>query len=142
MRIHRRNDGFTLVELMIVVALIGVLAAIAIPSFLSYQARSRRTEAFTNLSALARTQKTLQATKGAYHDSGLPFPDSLPYGGLGAHKMDWDAASEAAFGELGWAPAEDFEGGLRRTVRWYLDNGRWLERVGRAYRRERLGLAR
>jgi dTDP-glucose 4,6-dehydratase len=43
--------------------------------------------------------------------------------------------------ELGWRPAEDFESGLKRTVRWYLDNPRWVERVSSGtYRRERLGL--
>ncbi len=31
--------------------------------------------------------------------------------------------------ELGWRPAETFESGLRKTVRWYLDNGSWVERV-------------
>jgi len=31
--------------------------------------------------------------------------------------------------ELGWKQSVDFEGGLRRTVRWYLDNPRWIERV-------------
>ena len=31
--------------------------------------------------------------------------------------------------ELGWRPAETFESGLRKTVRWYLDNARWVERV-------------
>jgi dTDP-glucose 4,6-dehydratase len=31
--------------------------------------------------------------------------------------------------ELGWKPAEGFEGGLRRTVRWYLDNAAWIESV-------------
>ena len=44
--------------------------------------------------------------------------------------------------ELGWQPEEDFESGLERTVRWYLDNSRWLQRVTSGkYRRERLGLA-
>ena len=43
--------------------------------------------------------------------------------------------------ELGWQPAENFESGLERTVRWYLDNPRWVERVSSGeYRRERLGL--
>ena len=43
--------------------------------------------------------------------------------------------------ELGWQPAESFESGLRKTVRWYLDNADWCERVqSGAYRGERLGL--
>jgi dTDP-glucose 4,6-dehydratase len=41
---------------------------------------------------------------------------------------------------LGWTPQEDFESGLRKTVRWYLDNQKWVNRVqSGAYRRERLG---
>ena len=31
--------------------------------------------------------------------------------------------------ELGWAPSETFETGIRKTVRWYLDNAKWVERV-------------
>lgn len=43
--------------------------------------------------------------------------------------------------ELGWEPEESFESGLRRTVRWYLDNRHWVERVqDGSYRGERLGL--
>ena len=43
---------------------------------------------------------------------------------------------------LGWEPQENFETGLERTVRWYLENPGWVERVcSGAYRRERLGLA-
>jgi dTDP-glucose 4,6-dehydratase len=42
--------------------------------------------------------------------------------------------------ELGWTPAESFETGLRKTVRWYLDNADWCRRVqDGSYRRERLG---
>jgi dTDP-glucose 4,6-dehydratase len=45
-------------------------------------------------------------------------------------------------GELGWRPRHTFETGLGETVRWYLDNRAWWERVlSGAYRGERLGLA-
>jgi prepilin-type N-terminal cleavage/methylation domain-containing protein len=106
----RSKEGFTLVELMVVVALIGVLTTVAIPNFMEYQARSRRSEGFANLSAIARVQKTYAATNGEYFDSsGLPWPDytAAPYGELGAHKMRWDAASEAGWGGLGWRPEGD-----------------------------------
>jgi dTDP-glucose 4,6-dehydratase len=44
--------------------------------------------------------------------------------------------------ELGWTPQENFESGLEKTVRWYLDNKAWWERVlSGAYRTERLGLS-
>ena len=48
----RDQKGFTLIELMIVVAIIGILAAIAIPNFLKYQAKSRQSEAKTNLGGI------------------------------------------------------------------------------------------
>ncbi len=42
--------------------------------------------------------------------------------------------------ELGWSPAETFESGLEKTIRWYLDNRTWCERVSAdKYGRERLG---
>lgn len=44
--------------------------------------------------------------------------------------------------ELGWAPSESFETGLRKTVRWYLDNPEWCQKVrGGSCRGERLGLS-
>ena len=46
------GKGFTLIELMIVVAIIGILAAIAIPNFLKFQAKAKQSEAKNNLSAL------------------------------------------------------------------------------------------
>jgi dTDP-glucose 4,6-dehydratase len=43
--------------------------------------------------------------------------------------------------ELGWSPTQSFEDGIERTVRWYLDNQQWVQRVASGkYRRERLGL--
>jgi type IV pilus assembly protein PilA len=48
----RSKKGFTLIELMIVVAIIGILAAIAIPNFLKFQAKSKTSEAKSNLGAI------------------------------------------------------------------------------------------
>ena len=52
----KNKKGFTLIELMIVVAIIGILAAIAIPDFLKFQAKAKQSEAKTNLGAVFTTQ--------------------------------------------------------------------------------------
>ena len=100
----REKAGFTLVELMIVVAIIGVLSAIAIPNFMAYQARSRRSEAYVNLASIARAQKAFFAEKDTFHDSESSWPDPDPYGGLSTQKMRWDSDSEEHFAALGWHP--------------------------------------
>ena len=102
----RSKAGFTLIELMIVVAIIGLLAAIAIPSFMQYQARSRRSEAYANIGGIVRAQKAFFAERDTYHDSTAPWPDFTlrPSGVLDATKQAWDAPSEAAFEEMGWHP--------------------------------------
>ena len=56
-RIAKRR-GFTLIELMIVVAIIGILSAIAIPNFIRFQARSKQSEAKGNLKAVFTSEKS------------------------------------------------------------------------------------
>jgi len=64
---HQPNQrGFTLIELMIVVAIIGILAAIAIPNFLKYQAKSRQSEARTNLGGVFVAQTSFYGEQGRY----------------------------------------------------------------------------
>jgi type IV pilus assembly protein PilA len=62
----RDQRGFTLIELMIVVAIIGILAAIAIPNFLQYQARARQSEARTNLGGVFVSETAFLGENGRY----------------------------------------------------------------------------
>ncbi|WP_273429852.1 pilin [Chitinibacter tainanensis] len=71
----RAQQGFTLIELMIVVAIIGILAAVAIPAYQDYTVRARVTEGLS-LAAAAKTAVTENAANGASLDSGYVAPSA------------------------------------------------------------------
>jgi len=61
-----KRSGFTLIELMIVVAIIAFLAMITIPSFLKYSAKSKRAEAYLNLGSIYTAEKAYWAENNKY----------------------------------------------------------------------------
>jgi type IV pilus assembly protein PilA len=68
-RMMRKNEGFTLIELMIVIAIIGILAAIAIPQFSAYRTRSYNSSAESDLRNAATAQEAYYVDHQTYVDN-------------------------------------------------------------------------
>ncbi|MBW2245257.1 MAG: prepilin-type N-terminal cleavage/methylation domain-containing protein [Deltaproteobacteria bacterium] len=90
--------GFTLIELMIVVAIVGILASVAMPAFSRYQNRSKSAEAKVNLSALRVAEESYFNEHGVFLPAN-PQPALIP----GARPMEFDATS-SGYALLGWVP--------------------------------------
>lgn len=76
-----KNKGFTLIEVMIVVLIVGVMASIAYPAYQEYIRDARRSDGRTNLVQLAQFMERFYTANGSYVDAGgnppvLPFNEA------------------------------------------------------------------
>ena len=76
-QLRRSQKGFTLIELMIVVAIIGILAAIAIPNFLRFQLKAKSSEGKANIAAIRTAEESYHAEFGNYVAAAVS-PTALP----------------------------------------------------------------
>jgi len=98
--LRKRSKGFTLIELMIVVAIIAILAAIAIPQYKKFQLKAKTAEAKTNLGAIRTCEEAYAAEHDLYIGAAYR-PDNAPT----AAKRSW--ATSDQFDSLGFKPAGD-----------------------------------
>jgi type IV pilus assembly protein PilA len=102
-KLHTRRGGFTLIELMIVVAIIGILAAIAIPNFLRFQLKAKSSEGKTNLAAIRTAEESYFAEYGIYVSANPspPTASMVPY-----NQKATFSNPDPGFGfeTVGWSP--------------------------------------
>jgi type IV pilus assembly protein PilE len=89
--------GFTLIELMIVVAVVAIIAAIAIPNYNEAVRKSRRGQAKADIAEYAQMAERFHTINNTYVGFGLPFPVSPREGGTARYTLAIDPQTQNTF---------------------------------------------
>ena len=95
----KNQKGFTLIELMIVVAIIGILAAIAIPNFMTFRLKAKTSEAKSNLGSIRTCEEAYKAERDVYL-AVTRYPSAAATG-----TSDTWTTSATGFSAIGFAPS-------------------------------------
>lgn len=114
MRKMMQSKGFTLIELMIVVAIIGVLAAIAIPNYMNYQCKAKQSEAKSNLGSI----RTMQEAYRAEHDTYANNTADIGFDTQGDARYDYSIDEAGADAFTAYARTDSING---HTDRWEIN---------------------
>lgn len=96
-----KSAGFSLIELMVVIAIVAILSTVAIPHFLGFQMRARQTEAYSNLGAIRACEEGYRAENDVYLDA----TQSPAAGALDGTPDPWaDNDANGNWTAMGFAP--------------------------------------
>lgn len=95
-----KRTGFSLIELMVVIAIIGFLAMISMPTFTKFLAKAKRTEAYANLHAIYAAEKAYWIEHGTYSDQ------LLGEGGIGWQPEGYESGSSNLHYTYGFGGSE------------------------------------
>lgn len=133
----RTQQGFSLMEVMVTIAIVGILSAVALPAYTNYVMRARLTEAFTSLGGAQPAAEQFWANTRSYagFDAASNFPaatENFDFALSGASASAYVITATGKGKTLGFAYTVDQNGARATTATpsWGTSANCWVDRAG------------